>query len=155
MSNDESALGSSLGISSFGIYALALFRSVAAAGLLATFDTQCVERSADDLIADARQVADSAAAHQHDAVFLQRVAFAGDVDGHFFAVGQPHPGNFSQGGVWLLGRHRANLQTNASLLRALIEHRRLAELALLPAVLLDELINCGHVGVLYSCVSRD
>ena len=46
---------------------------------LAIHDAGSVEGTADDLVADARQVSDPAAAHEHDRVLLQVVADAGDV----------------------------------------------------------------------------
>src|SRR5918994_4716944 len=47
--------------------------AVAAAGLLAVLHAGGVEGAADDLVAHARQVADTTAAHQHDRVLLQVV----------------------------------------------------------------------------------
>src|SRR6185503_7714554 len=56
--------------------------------LLAALDTDGVERAADDVIADARQVLDAAAADQHQRVLLQVVADARDVGRHLDLVGQ-------------------------------------------------------------------
>jgi hypothetical protein len=42
--------------------------------------------SADDVIADARQILDTAAANQDDRVLLQVVAFSGDIGSDFNAV---------------------------------------------------------------------
>jgi isocitrate/isopropylmalate dehydrogenase len=47
--------------------------------LLAILDALQVERTAHDVVTHAWQVLDAAAAHQHDAVFLQVVAFTADV----------------------------------------------------------------------------
>src|SRR3954463_8459358 len=47
--------------------------------LLAVGDTCGVEGSAYDLVAHARKVLDSSAAHEHDRVLLQVVTFARDV----------------------------------------------------------------------------
>src|SRR5690349_23843989 len=64
-----------------GMSALLLLRAVSAASLLAVADTLGVERSADDLVADAGQVLHPAAAHEHHRVLLQVVADARDVRG--------------------------------------------------------------------------
>src|ERR1700759_480671 len=53
-----------------GISALLLLRAVTAAGLLAVADTLGVKRTADDLVADARQVTDTVAAGEHDQMVL-------------------------------------------------------------------------------------
>src|SRR6202000_945782 len=57
-----------------GISALLLLRAVAAAGLLAVADALGVQRTADDLVANARQVTDTAAADEHDRGALHVVA---------------------------------------------------------------------------------
>src|SRR3954452_15143477 len=62
-----------------GMSALLLLRAVTAAGLLAVADTLGVQRTADDLVTDARKVLHAAAAHEHDRVLLQVVADARDV----------------------------------------------------------------------------
>ncbi len=123
---------------------LTLFCAIAAAGLFAAFDAERVERTADNLVSHTRQVADTAATDQHDAVFLQRMAFTGDVGSDFLAVREPHTGDFPQSRVRLFGRHRADLQTDAPLLWAAVEDRRFAKLPLLLAVLFDKLVDCWH-----------
>jgi hypothetical protein len=55
--------------------------------LFAIGDALGVEDAADDVIADAGQVADPAASDQNNGVFLKVVTFARDVGGHFDAVG--------------------------------------------------------------------
>src|SRR5262249_54516805 len=50
--------------------------------LFAVGDALGVEHAADDVVADAGQVADAAAAHQDDRVLLEVVPLAGDVGGH-------------------------------------------------------------------------
>src|SRR5436190_13015258 len=59
--------------------ALSLLRTLGAvlgARLLAVFHALQVERTAHDVVTNARQVFHATAAHQHDAVLLQVVAFA-------------------------------------------------------------------------------
>src|SRR6202020_954375 len=72
-----------------GISALLLLRAVAAASLLAVADTLGVQRTADDLVADTRQVTDTAAANEHDRVLLQVVSHARDVSGDLDLARQP------------------------------------------------------------------
>src|SRR4051794_39083905 len=65
-----------------GAYSLRLLGALGAifgTRLPAVLDPLRVEHSAKDVIADARKVADTTAADQHDAVFLEVVAFARDV----------------------------------------------------------------------------
>src|SRR3984893_17160450 len=91
-----------------GISALLLLRAVAAACLLAVADTLGVKRTADDLVADTRQVTDTAAAHEHDRVLLQVVSHARDVGGDFDLAPQPDAGDLAQRRVRLLGRGRVD-----------------------------------------------
>src|SRR5258708_24022552 len=79
-----------------GMSALLLLRAVTAAGLLAVAHALGVERAADDLVADARQVAHPAAPDQHDRVLLKVVADAWDVRRHLDVAGQPDPGDLAE-----------------------------------------------------------
>ena len=88
------------------------------------------------------------ATHEHDRVLLQVVPFTRDVDGHFLLIREPHAGDLSQGGVRLLGGHRAHLQAHSALLRAAVEHGRLGKLALRPATAANKLADRGHTGSL-------
>src|SRR5262249_57911659 len=92
--------------------------AVLGARLLAVGDALGVEDAADDVVAHAGQVADAAAAHQHDGVLLQVVPLAGDVRRDLDLVGEAHAGDLAQGRVRLLGRHDLDLQADALLLRA-------------------------------------
>src|SRR3954464_15310509 len=105
--------------------------SVLGAGLLAIRHPGGVERAADDLVADARQVLDAAAAHEHDGVLLQVVALARDVDRDLHGVGEPHAGHLAQRGVRLLRRRRVHARAHAAPLRS--GHALLATLAGLQA----------------------
>src|SRR5580658_10307425 len=87
-----------------GMSALLLLRAVAAASLLAVTYALSVERTADDLVADAREVAHPAAAHEHDRVLLQVVADARNVGGHLDVARKPDPRDLAQRRVRLLGR---------------------------------------------------
>src|ERR1700749_5040104 len=73
---------------------LTLLGAVLRSATLATVNAQSVEGAADDVIANARQVAHASATDEHDAVFLQIVLFAGNVGCHFLAIAQPDAGDF-------------------------------------------------------------
>src|SRR5213076_1579456 len=76
--------------------------AVLRAGLLAVGDAGGVERAANDLVADARQVLHAATAHQHDRVLLEVVSLAGDVGGDLHPVGQADAGDLPERRVRLL-----------------------------------------------------
>src|SRR4051794_4333237 len=101
--------------------------AVLRAGLLAVRDAGGVERPADDLVADAREVLDAATADQDHGVLLEVVALAGDVDRDLHLVGQAHARDLPQGGVRLLRRRGVDAGTHPTLLRR--GHLGLAALA--------------------------
>src|SRR3954465_8462848 len=76
--------------------------AVERATLLAVGDTGGVERPANDLVPDTREVLDAAAAHQHDRVLLEVVPLTGDVAGHLEPVREPHTGDLAKRRVRLL-----------------------------------------------------
>src|SRR5262245_39952580 len=94
---------------------LGSFCSVFGAPLLAVLHALGVEHTAQDMVADARQVFYAAAADHHHRVLLQIVAFARNVSDHLEAVGEPHLGDFWQGGVWLFRRPRIESRAHAGL----------------------------------------
>ena len=63
-----------------------LFGAVTTARLLASLDAGRVARAADNLVTNAREVANTTAANEYDGVLLQFVTFARNVDGNFFVV---------------------------------------------------------------------
>src|ERR1700710_2194426 len=87
-----------------GMSALLFLCAVTAAGLLAVADTLGVQRTANDLVADAGEVLHPAAAHEHDRVLLQVVADPRDVGGHLDAAGEADAGDLAQRRVRLLRR---------------------------------------------------
>src|SRR5450755_342621 len=127
-----------------GISALLLLRSVAAASLLAIADALGVQGTADDLVADAGQVAHPAASHQHDRVLLQVVPNPGDVRGDLDLAGQPDPGHLTQSRVRLLRRGRVDTRAHAAALRAPLERRRIVLRYLVLAALADQLLDRGQ-----------
>src|ERR1700761_491986 len=127
-----------------GISALLLLRAVAAAGLLAVADTLGVQRAADDLVADAGQVTDTAATDQHDRVLLEVVPHARDVGGDLDLARQPDASDLAQRGVRLLGRGRVDARAHAATLRARLERRRLVLRHLVLPALADQLLDRGQ-----------
>lgn len=112
--------------------------------LLAVLDTLRVEHAAQDVVAHAGKVAHTAAADQHDAVFLQVVAFAGDVGDDFALVGQADLGHFTQSRVRLLRGRRIDAGADTALLRVLFHRRDLALGLLRNAALADQLVDRRH-----------
>src|SRR5262245_37582271 len=79
-----------------GIEALALLDAVLGAGLLAVADAGGIQRPADDLVANARQVLDPAPADEHDRVLLEVVALARDVGRDLHRAGDPYARDLAQ-----------------------------------------------------------
>ncbi|MPM12274.1 hypothetical protein SDC9_58626 [bioreactor metagenome] len=123
---------------------LLLLRTVAAAGLLTVLDALGVQRAADDLVANARQVLHTTAAHEHHRVLLQVVAHTRDVRGHLDAAGEAHTGNLPQGRVRLLRGGGVDAGADATALRRTLEGRRLALRRLVGPALADQLLDSWH-----------
>src|SRR3546814_18488428 len=85
---------------------LGTLRAVLRTALLAVLHPLGVEHAAQDVIAHAGKVAYTAAADQHNAVFLEVVAFAGDVGDDFALVGQADLGNLAERRVRLFRGRR-------------------------------------------------
>ena len=113
---------------------LFLLGAVSATGLLSTVDTLSIARAADDLVPNPGQVANTTTADQDDRVFLKIVAFARNVHGDFFAVGQSNPSDLPQGRVRLLWGHRFDQQAYALLLWASLQDWALGRLVLNDAI---------------------
>jgi hypothetical protein len=96
------------------------------------------------VVTNTRKVLYTAAANQHDAVFLQVVTFARDVGIDLFGVGKTNTGYLTHSGVRLLRGRRVNTKTYATLLRASIQRTRLALYFELLASFTDKLLNCRH-----------
>src|SRR5262249_472192 len=118
--------------------------TVLGAGLLAVRDALGIEDAADDMVAHARQVADPAAADQHDGVLLEVVPFTGDVSGDLHAIGEAHAGDLAQRRVGLLGRHGFHLEADAALLWAAVQGGVLWLAVLLAPGLAHQLVNRRH-----------
>jgi len=137
----ESTKGNPFGSSSLR----RLFRSVSASGLFSAFHASTIQGPSNHLIPNAGQVPDTAPSDQDNGVFLQVMAFAGDIDGNFFAVGKPHSGDFSQGGVRLFGRHRTDLEANPPFLGAALQRQRFAPTPLHHPGPTNQLIDRWHL----------
>lgn len=98
-----------MGISSLGLFS-AIFGPAAATG----FNTAGIEHTADDVVTDAGQIANSAAADEHNGVFLKIMINAGDVGCDFLSIGEAHTGDFPESGVGFLGGHGFDHQTDAA-----------------------------------------
>src|SRR6185369_14759865 len=118
--------------------------AVLGARLPAILDPLGVEDAAEHVIANTWKVANTAAADQHHAVFLEVVALARDVADHFALVGQADLGHLAQSRIRLLRGRRIDTGANAALLRVLL-HRRDLRLGLLRfATLADQLVDRWH-----------
>src|SRR5215467_1815818 len=115
--------------------------AVLGAALLAASHAGGVERAADDVIADARQILHAASADHHDRVLLEVVPDARDVRRHFEPVREPHACHFPESRVRLLRRRRVHADAHAPLLRTALHRGRLRlPPHRLPATM-DELID--------------
>src|SRR4029453_8295962 len=127
-----------------GMSALLLLRAVTAAGLLAVADTLGVQRTADDLVANAREVLHTAAAHEHDRVLLQVVADSRDVRRDLDLAAELHTSDLAQRRVRLLGGGGVHARAHAAPLRTSLQRRRLGLARLRLAALTDQLLDRGH-----------
>src|SRR5678815_4525444 len=101
-----SAASSRFGISRLrGIFYFLLLRALRAIfrpTLFTSLNANRVERSADHVVANARQILHAAAANQHQRVFLQVVPDARNVGRHLDAVGEANARHLAERGVRLL-----------------------------------------------------
>src|SRR5690606_19661603 len=100
-----------------------LFRTLGAVlrtALLAVLHALRIEHAAQDVVTHTGKIADTAAADQHDAMFLEVVAFAGDVGDDFALVGQADLRNFTECRVRLFRGRRIDASANAALLRVCV-----------------------------------
>src|SRR3990167_3385176 len=124
-----------------------LFRALGAvlrARLLAVLDALQVKRATHDVVTHTGQVLHTTAANQHDAVFLQVVAFTADVGDDLKTVGQAHLGDLTQSGVRLLRRGGVHAGAHATALRAVFHRRRLGLRDLDLTAMAHELIDRWH-----------
>src|SRR5487761_244851 len=120
------------------------FRAVFRARLLAVLDASGIERPANYVIANSRQILHATAAHEHDRVLLQIVADAGDVRGDFGGIGEASARDLAQSRVGLLRRLRIDADANSALLRAALERGRLRLCPQLLAAMSNQLRKRRH-----------
>jgi hypothetical protein len=99
--------------------------------LLPVLDSLGIQGAANEMITHARQVFDPASPDEDDRMFLKVVPDSRNIGRDFDIVGQADPGDFPESGVGLLGRGREHARANASLLRAILQRRRLTLVVLL------------------------
>src|SRR5918998_6005444 len=127
-----------------GMSALLLLRAVTAAGLLAVADALGVQRTTNDLVADARKVLHPAAADEHDRVLLEVVADARDVRRHLDLAAQLDTSDLAQRRVRLLRGSGVHARAHAAPLRTSLQRRRLGLARLSLSALADQLLDRGH-----------
>src|SRR5437899_8870954 len=81
--------------------------------LLTVLDALGIQHAAEDVVANAGQVLDAAAADHHHRVFLKVVTLARDVADHLEAVGQADLGDLAQRRVRLLRGRGVDARANA------------------------------------------
>src|SRR4051812_19465385 len=73
-----------------------------------------VERPADHVVANARQILHAASADEHDRVLLKVVTLAGDVARHFHAVGEAHAADLAECRVRFLRRRGVHAHADSA-----------------------------------------
>ena len=85
------------------------------------FDTGGVKGATDDVVTHTGEVLHTAAADEHDAVFLEVVAFTGDVGVDFLLVLEAHTSHLTHGGVRFLRGGGVNSEAYTALLRTSVQ----------------------------------
>lgn len=109
-----------------GCTGLGTLGSVLGTTLCAVLNACGIECTANDMVAYTGEVLNTAAANEHDRVFLQIVAFAGDVGVHFLAIGETDTGNLTHCRVRFLRGGGVHAHTYAAALGARVESGALA-----------------------------
>src|SRR5438094_699538 len=120
------------------------FGAVLGTALLAVGHAGRVERGADDLVPDARQVLDATASNEDDGVLLEIVALARDVGRDLHLVRQADARDLPKRRVRLLRGMCEHARADAALLRRSAECRGLRLPLLESTTLADELVDGGH-----------
>src|ERR1700712_1962160 len=134
--------------------ALLLLHAVLGAGLFTVRHASGIERSAYNLVANAREIFHATTTHEHNGVLLQVVTLARDVDRDLDPAGKAHAGDLPQCGVRFFRGRRVNASANATALRGSnlllgtlpgLEARGCELTRLVCAALADELARSRHV----------
>ena len=107
-----------------------------------------IQRSADDVIANARQIFHATAADQHDRVLLQVVADAGNVGRDLNSIREPYASNLSKRRIRLLRGDRIDAGADAPPLRTFLQRRTRLRILRSLTPLSYQLIKRRH------CLSR-
>src|SRR5215212_3967270 len=119
-------------------------RAVLRTTLLAILHALRVEDTAEDVVANAREVLHAAAADHHHGMLLEIVALARDVADHLESVRQANLGDLAQRGVRLLRRRGVDARAHAALLRAGFQRGDLVPALLGCPRLADQLADRRH-----------
>ena len=125
------------------------FGTVTTACLHTLGDTQGIQNTADNFVANPWQVANTTTANKNNRVFLKIVTFTGDVSRDFFTVGKTNTSYFSQSRVRLFRSYRFHQQTDAAFLRTAFQHRSLGANGLMLPRFPNQLIDRRHS---FTCV---
>ena len=121
-----------------------LLDTIFGTGVLTAVDGLSIESATDDVVTDTRNLLHPATADEHDGVFLEVVAFAGDVSRNFHLVGKAHTGNLTKSGVRLLRGAGVDAGADTTLLRAGLQGHGCGLVADLFTSVADELLNSRH-----------
>ena len=112
--------------------------------LCTPLNTCCVQRTTYNVITYSWQVFHTTSTNQHNAVFLQVMAFTTNVCIDFIAICQTNTSYFTHSRVRFLWRCRVDAHTNAAALWARVQGGRFARLGLRDAPFSDELLDGWH-----------
>ena len=91
--------------------------------MLSVLNAYRIQGATDDMISDPGEVLDPSASDKDDGVFLEVVADARNIGGHFDSVGGPYARDLAQRRIRLLGSGSVDAGANSALLRAAIQRR--------------------------------
>ena len=123
---------------------LASLHAVLGSTLRSAVDTESVEGTSDDVVANTGKVSDTTTSNEHDRVLLEVVPLSTDVCTDLATVGQPNSSNLTERGVWFLRGLGLHLKADTSSLGTRVKVTDLTLGVGLAARLADELINRGH-----------
>ena len=115
--------------------------AVTGTSLCAVLNCSAVICTTNDLVANARKVADTATADKHNGVLLKVVPLAGDVGGNLDAVDKTYTSNLTKRRVRLLRGCGENAGANATLLRVVLQGGVLGFGLNAHTTLADELVD--------------
>ncbi len=123
---------------------LGALRPILRSTSVATLYAGGVERSAHDVVPNARQILYSPSAHQHHRMLLKRVTDPRDVGVHLASVRQSHACDLAKRRIGFLGRARKDAQTHAPALRRAHQVGRLGALLIEHPTPTHQLLDRRH-----------